>query len=69
MEKRTFGRTGYLSTVVTFGTAALSSVNQESADQAVGLAGKMLTPVVHTNSFWFAVGAFKPDTKIYQGAG
>jgi len=29
------------------------------------LAGKKLTPVVHTNSFWFAVAAFKPDTKIY----
>ncbi len=33
------------------------------------LAGKRLTPVVHTNSFWFAVAAFNPDTKIYQGAG
>ena len=31
------------------------------------LAGKKLTPVVHTNSFWFAVAALKPDTKIYQG--
>ena len=29
--------------------------------------GKRLTPIVHTNSFWFAVAAFKPDTKIYQG--
>ena len=33
------------------------------------LTGKKLTPVVHTNSFWFAVAAFKPDTKIYQGVG
>ncbi|MCH7620586.1 MAG: DUF3179 domain-containing protein [Chloroflexi bacterium] len=32
------------------------------------LAGKKLTPIVHTNTFWFAVAAFKPDTKIYQGA-
>ena len=32
------------------------------------LAGKKLTPIVHTNSFWFAVAAFKPDSKIYQGA-
>ena len=31
------------------------------------LAGKKLTPVVHTSSVWFAVAAFKPDTKIYQG--
>ena len=33
------------------------------------LAGKKLTPVVHANPFWFSWGAFKPDTKIYQGAG
>ena len=31
--------------------------------------GKRLTPIVHTNSFWFAVAAFKPETKIYQAAG
>ena len=31
------------------------------------LAGEKLTPVVHSNSFWFAVAAFKPDTQIYQG--
>ena len=34
-----------------------------------GLVGKKLTPIVHTNSFWFAIAAFKPDTEIYQGAG
>ena len=32
------------------------------------LTGKELTPVVHDSNFWFAVAAFKPDTKIYQGA-
>ena len=31
------------------------------------LAGKRLEPIVHANHFWFAWGAFKPDTKIYQG--
>ena len=31
------------------------------------LAGSKLTPIVHANHFWFAWGAFKPDTKIYQG--
>ena len=31
------------------------------------LTGKRLTPIVHGNHFWFAWGAFKPDTKIYQG--
>ena len=30
--------------------------------------GKKLTPIAHTNSFWFAVAAFKPDIQIYQGA-
>ena len=33
------------------------------------LAGSKLQPIVHGNHFWFAWGAFKPDTKIYQGAG
>ena len=33
------------------------------------LAGKKLTPIVHANHFWFSWGAFKPDTRIYQGAG
>ena len=32
------------------------------------LSGSNLTPIVHGNHFWFAWGAFKPDTKIYQGA-
>ena len=31
------------------------------------LTGKKLTPIVHANHFWFAWGAFKPDTKIYEG--
>ena len=33
------------------------------------LAGKSLTPIPHTNSFWFAVAAFKPDSKVYKGGG
>jgi hypothetical protein len=31
------------------------------------LAGAQLTPIVHTNYFWFCWGAFRPDTLIYQG--
>ena len=31
------------------------------------LVGKALIPVVHANHFWFAFGAFRPDTLIYQG--
>jgi hypothetical protein len=33
------------------------------------MAGKSLTPIVHDNHFWFAWGAFNPDTLIYQGEG
>jgi len=29
--------------------------------------GKSLTPIVHGNHFWFAWGAFNPDTLIYKG--
>jgi len=32
------------------------------------MAGKSLTPIVHGNHFWFAWGAFNPDTLIYRGA-
>lgn len=32
------------------------------------LVGKRLDPIVHANHFWFAWAAFKPSTKIYQGA-
>ena len=38
MEKRTLGRTGYDSTVVTFGAFALGYVDQDEADRAVRLA-------------------------------
>ena len=31
------------------------------------LAGTQLTPIVHANHFWFAWGAFKPDTEVYTG--
>lgn len=33
------------------------------------LTGKTLTPVLHGDHFWFAFGAFRPDTIIYQGSG
>ena len=31
-------------------------------------AGKQLIPVIHANHFWFAWAAFRPDTKVVQGA-
>ena len=33
------------------------------------MTGERLTKIVHGEHFWFAWGAFKPDTLIYQGAG
>ena len=33
------------------------------------LTGERLTKIVHGDDFWFAWGAFKPDTLIYQGQG
>jgi len=33
------------------------------------LTGKKLTPILHGDHFWFAFGAFRPDTIIYQGSG
>jgi len=38
MEKRRLGRTGHMSTIVTFGGAALSAVSQEDANKAIELA-------------------------------
>ena len=39
--------------------------------EAIGgpLTGERLTKIVHGDHFWFAWGAFKPDTLIYQGRG
>ena len=31
------------------------------------LTGKVLTPIVHANHFWFSWAAFKPGTQINQG--
>ena len=33
------------------------------------MAGETLTPIVHGNHFWFAWGAFNPDTLSYHGKG
>ena len=33
------------------------------------MTGKSLSPIVHGNHFWFAWGAFNPDTLIYKGQG
>ena len=33
------------------------------------MAGQSLTPIAHGNHFWFAWGAFNPDTLIYKRQG
>jgi aryl-alcohol dehydrogenase-like predicted oxidoreductase len=38
MEKRRLGRTGHMSTVITFGCAALGNVSQDEADDSIKLA-------------------------------
>ena len=35
MERRRLGRTGQMSTVVTFGTAGIGRVDQQTADEAI----------------------------------
>ena len=37
MEKRRLGRTGQMSTIVTFGTAALGTTSQDTVDKSVEL--------------------------------
>ena len=48
------------------GTGSVWNIRGEAVEGP--LKGKTLTPVPHTNSFWFAVAAFRPDTEIYRGA-
>ena len=48
------------------GTGSVWNIRGEAVEGP--LKGKTLTPVPHTNSFWFAVAAFRPDTGIYRGA-
>ncbi len=33
------------------------------------LSGQQLKPIFHTNIFWFAIAAFRPDAMIHQGIG
>lgn len=61
--KHTFKNEG--DRIVDSETGSVWSIQCEAVEGP--LSGKKLTPVVHTNSFWFAVAAFKPETKIYQG--
>ena len=49
------------------GRAILEHILGQAVDGP--LKGQQLTPIVHTNVFWFAIAAFMPDTIIYQGEG
>ena len=45
-------------------TGSIWSIFGEAIDG--NLKGKMLTPVVSVNHFWFSWAAFKPETRVYQ---
>ncbi len=63
-EKLTFKSDG--GRFVDTGTNSVWNIRGQAVEGP--LKGKTLTPVPHTNSFWFAVAAFRPDTEIYRGA-
>ena len=80
-RSRDVGATGVFNPVLdgqrlTFAVQGESIVDNEtgSAGNVLGqategpMSGSRLTPIVHANHFWFAWGAFKPNTIIYQGA-
>jgi len=82
VDSRDVGATGVFDPVLddrklTFRPEGASIVDNETGSvwnilgQAVDgpLTGQALTPIIHADHFWFAWGAFKPDTKVYQGAG
>ena len=60
---------------LTFAVAGDNFVDNETGSiwnilgQAIDgpLSGEQLIPVQHTNIFWFAIAAFRPDTIIFQG--
>jgi hypothetical protein len=81
-ESRDVGATGLFSAEVDGRKLTFQSDGARFVDNETGsvwnilghategaLAGTRLTPIVHGNHFWFAWGAFKPDTLIYQGMG
>ncbi len=79
-KSRDVGATGVFESVLngqklTFAVAGGNFVDNETGStwnilgQAIDgpLSGEQLIPVQHTNIFWFAIAAFRPDTIIFQG--
>ncbi len=79
-KSRDVGATGVFESVLngqklTFAVAGGNFVDNETGStwnilgQAIDgpLSGEQLNPVQHTNIFWFAIAAFRPDTIIFQG--
>ena len=79
-ESRDVGATGVFDPIVDRQKLSFRTDGEDIVDNETGsvwnilgeavegpLTGKTLAPIVHANHFWFAWGAFKPDTKIYQG--
>ena len=81
-RSRDVGATGVFDTQVDGQNLTFSADGDDIVDAETGsvwkilgqavegpLTGKRLTPIVHANHFWFAWGAFKPDTLIYKSTG
>lgn len=81
-DSRDVGATGVFDTHVDGKKLAFRAEGDRFVDEETGstwnilgqavdgpLKGQQLTPIVHTNVFWFAIAAFMPDTIIYQGEG
>ena len=79
-ESRDVGATGVFDPIVDRQKLSFRTDGEDIVDNETGsvwnilgeavegpLTGKTLAPIVHANHFWFAWGAFKSDTKIYQG--
>jgi hypothetical protein len=80
-DSREVGATGVFKTMLKGQTLTFRADGEKFVDEETGsvwsilgeaiegpMKGERLTPIVHANHFWFSWGAFRPDTKIYQGA-
>ena len=81
VDSKDIGATGVFDAYLDGETLTFSLVDGNFVDDQTGttwdilgealegeMAGKSLSPIVHGNHFWFAWGAFNPDTLIYRGA-
>ena len=80
VDAKDIGATGVFDAYLDGETLTFSLVDGNFVDDQTGttwdilgealegeMAGKSLSPIVHGNHFWFAWGAFNPETLIYRG--